>query len=258
MDKNAKLIMLILQILFMLLVVAASAYDLLDLERFTLDQAFTRVLSYEEPEIESALVHSLLLTIFTVSFYTVFRRASSPEITYIMLASAVFMLMDLRVGLVLVDSITPYQRLVLKKGVYLLRLYGISLLFCSGLFHNGIAYQKKYMFMLIALCAVGGIVYLVPVDTIGKVTFTSVISDSPLLILSRFIEILAVLNYVAAGVRNRNATFFLIALGIALFIFGNEILMTASNISLLGAGAASMIIGTVVMMRKFYLLHLWS
>jgi hypothetical protein len=59
-------------------------------------------------------------------------------------------------------------------------------------------------------------------------------------------------------VRNRNVTFFLIALGTALFIFGNEILMTASSISLLGAGAVSMIIGTIVMMRKFYLLHLWS
>jgi hypothetical protein len=258
MDKTAKLIMLILQILFVILVAGAAAYDLFDLEQFTLEEGFTRLLSYEEPEIESALIHSILLTAFTVSFFAVFRRASSPEITYIMLASAVFMLMDLRVGLILVDSLTPYQTLIMKKGVYLLRLYGISLLFCSGLFHNGIAYQKKYMFMVILLSAVGAIVYLVPVDNLHPVTFTSVISDSPLLVLSRFIEILAVLNYVIAGLRNRNSTFFLIAIGMALFIFGNEVLMVASSLRFLGIGALSMVTGTVLMLRKFYLLHLWS
>lgn len=258
MARTTKTLLLIAQILLFMLIMTAALYDLFDVGRFSLAEAFERLLSYEEPEIESAFVHSLLLLGFTISFYVTFSRATSPEISYLMLAACVFMLMDLRVGMILVESLTPWQSLMVRKGVYLLRLYGISLLFCSGLFHSGVSYQKQYLFMLISLCASVALVYLVPVDNLEPASFTSVISNSPLLVLSRLIEGLAVINYIAAGLRSGNRTFYFIAFGMLLFITGNETLMTASSPLFLIFGAVAMVAGTAFMLRKFYLLHLWS
>jgi hypothetical protein len=258
MNRTGKTVLLVIQIFLFLLILFTAAYDLFEVGRFSVSAAFGRITTYKEPEIESAFIHSLLLLGFTISFYISFSRATSPEISYIMLASCIFMLMDLRVGLLLVETLTPLQLLIMKKSIYLLRLYGISLLFCSGLFHNGIAYQKQYLFMLIALCAAVGIIFFVPVDNLEPVTFTSVISDSPILALSRVIEVLAVTNYITAASRNSSKTFLFIATGMLLFIFGNEVLMTASSTIFLAAGAGGMVLGTILMRSKFYLLHLWS
>ncbi|MGM0431917.1 MAG: hypothetical protein ACQEQU_04320 [Spirochaetota bacterium] len=258
MNRTAKTLLLIVQILLFILITAAAVYELFETGRFSIAEVFERLLTYEEPEIESAFVHSLLLLGFSISFYVTFGRATSPEISYLMLAACVFMLMDLRVAMILVDSLTPSQSLIMKKGIYLLRLYGISLLFCSGLFHSGVAYQKQYLFMLISLCASVALVYLVPVNNLEPASFTSVISNSPLLVLARLIEVLAVINYIAAGLRSGNRTFYYIAFGMLLFIAGNETLMTASSSVFLILGAAAMVAGTAFMLRKFYLLHLWS
>ena len=259
MNRTVKTLMLLVQLLVLLTVVGTAVYHTIQYGVSSYEGIVDHLTSPEGENMVPIILHSMLITLFGIVFYTVFGKATYPEISFIMLAASMSIIIDLRILFILYEKVSTMQLFYCRKLIYFFWLLSASLLFCSGLFHNGVAYLKQNLFILISVCAVTVLIYLAPVMT-ERSPFSALTSGAPsIVIIIRFLEVTAVLNYVIAAVRNNNRTFYLIAAGLLLFITGNELLTLCCSTSIiLAAGAVCMTAGTILMIRKFYLLHLWS
>ncbi len=202
-------------------------------------------------------LHSVLLLIFGIIFFIVFGKATYPEVTFIMIAASLILCMNLRIFLYLPIEFSAIEVILIQKVFYTLWMLSFALIFCSGLFHNGISYLKQNFFILISLCITLIIMVLTPISN----HLDSLQNYSDLLsikIIIALLGIFSILNYITASVRNNTKTFFLIALGVALFLAGNVMFLYLNNILQLGIASILLIIGSFFLIRKFYTLHLWS
>jgi len=205
----------------------------------------------------SIMIHALLISIFGIVFYKVFGKATYPEVSFIMIAASLTVIMDLRVFFLVSGPLSLADSHTIQKSLYFLWLLSALLFFCSGLFHNGVAYLKQHFFFLISLCTATLFVYLLPITT-DDLMLLHPRADDPIMIFIRLLELFAILNYVIAALRNNNKTFYTIAFGLFLFIAGNEFFLIITSPLLLIAGTICLTAGSIILIRAFYLLHLWS
>ncbi len=205
----------------------------------------------------SILVHALLIAIFGITFYMVFGKAAYPEVTFIMVAALFLVSLNLRVFFISDRSLALPVIHMLQRAVYFLWLMYALLLFSSGLFHNGVAYLKQHLFIIISFFTALLMVYLIPVTT-TMVTVDPHEMEIPISLFVRLLELFTVINYIVAAVRNNNRLFFMIAFGLLLFIAGNELFITSPTPIFLVSGAVLFVIGSLILIRTFYRLHLWS
>ncbi len=202
-------------------------------------------------------IHSLLLLIFSIIFFKVFGKATYPEVSFITIAASLILFLNLRIFLYLPREFSSIQVITIQKVFYGLWLLSFALIFCSGLFHNGISYLKQNFFILIAICVTLTIIYLVPVpyhlDSLQN--YSDLLSIK---IIIGLLGIFSILNYIIASIRNNTKTFLFIALGVALFLAGNVMFFYLTSIILLGIASMLIILGSVFLIREFYALHLWS
>lgn len=257
MNHLSKHIILSLQILCSLVVVVFGILSLLgaDISPKILFDAGSA--GTQELMIMGSILHALLVVSFGVLFFLVFKKASYPEVLFIMLSSLMFACMDLRI---LVPGFGPYRLQtigLIQKVLYFFWIFSSMLLFTSGLFHNGIPYLKQSNFMIITFCAATLIVYLLPISRTEEV-FTIDQIHILVRIIVYLLQLFAILNYIIAASRNNNSLFILIAVGMLLFILGNDLFFFSPSLLIISVGILSYITGAALLIRTFYHLHLWS
>ncbi len=253
MSRPVKIVFLILQFVIAALVIAFCVHLYIN-GGFTFGSL---IASGDTDHVMTTAIHTLLLLLFGLVFFIVFGKATYPEVSFIIIAASFMQLMNLRVFLIPLDHLTIDTSILIQRGYYALWFFSMSLIFCSGLFHNGVSYLKQNLFILISLCVTVIVMVIIPIPS-GLETLYDYMEISSMKGFIALLGAASVLNYIIASIRNNSKTFTLIALGLLLFLGGNILLLYLATPLYLGIAAALFIIGSSIMIREFYMLHLWS
>ena len=268
MNQITKSILLVFQIV-LFLIITGTAFSLIyfqldpqvlqNLPLFTDNSQLSGTL----PEaITPAVIHSAISTLLAILFFIKFRNTSSPEASFFMLSLGAFQLMNLRFLILPYIHLTSQHSnvLLIVKICYFGRFFGYGVLFCAGLFSHGVAYLKQNAYILYCFFTAILLAMLIPYETlhfskpflyrVGMFTYFE-------MFLALF-EVLIVLNFILASIRNNSNLYLFLGFGVALFLFGNECLL--SQISLLWeiTGYLCYTIGALVVFRLINIIHQWS
>ena len=133
MSRPVKIVFLILQFVIAALVIAFCVHLYIN-GGFTFGSL---IASGDTDHVMTTAIHTLLLLLFGLVFFIVFGKATYPEVSFIIIAASFMQLMNLRVFLVPLDHLTIDTSILIQRGYYALWFFSMSLIFCSGLFHNG-------------------------------------------------------------------------------------------------------------------------
>lgn len=256
MNTTVKALLLILQILCTMVVLSFFLYQGLLVTPSTAELGATLLADENLRALLPIVIHSLGLVIFSVFFFIVFGKATYPEISFIMLACTSYLVWDLRL---LIPSL-PFRllehQLFLTKVSVAFWFLSSAFIFCSGLFHNGIPYLKQQLFMIISTCTAILLVMITPFPLAESALALPI--PRGILLFIRLLQISAILNYITAAVRNNQQEFLMISLGILLYIVGNELFAYQISLLMIIGAMVALVLSGIILIRKFYLLHLWS
>jgi len=175
------------------------------------------------------LVFVLTLTSFLAVFIfkSLFKKSSSPEVFFILVAVAALSLEGLRAVIYLSYFYGWMYRiyLVLPRVIYFGKLISALALFISGLFSTGFPVQKQNIFLGLSFIFSILLSSSVPIDYSINANILLPGNKTPYVIQKVIygLYILSVLNYFAAAYINKNKYFFIIGLGTVLFALGMEL-----------------------------------
>lgn len=258
MNTTTKALLLVLQILCALTVISFFIYQGLLITPPSGDLGTTLLVDEYLRGLLPIVIHSLVLAIFSVFFFVVFGKATYPEISFIMLSCAGYLVWDLRLLIPSLPLSSFGQQLFLSRVSVIFWFLSSAFIFCSGLFHNGIPYLKQQLFMIISVCAALLLVVITPFFVTGSDPTSASSIPQGILLFIRLLQISAVLNYITASIRNNQSEFLMISLGILLYIVGNELFAYQIPLFAFIGAMVALILSGVILIRTFYLLHLWS
>lgn len=202
----------------------------------------------------TSLAASLLL-------YRRFRKTASPEIFF-------FILFLLSIGIEGARVFSPalkelqvpiYLYHLVIRLLYMARFFGTFSLFAAGLFANGMQYQKLSIAYGITLLTAFTLSSLLPVAEASLQTNTGIdlviIRDVTVVLLT--LRIMAIVNFLAAWIRNNSRDFLWLGLGGTMVLLGYEISLGSEILWLRLPAAAAMIFGIVIFSRKTHEIYLW-
>lgn len=197
-----------------------------------------------------------------IIIFLTFRNTASAEIFFFYVFIFTFSLDLFKIVILLAPSAAlPFSYgMMMTRIIYFGRFLGAFALFCSGLFSSGLEYQRMGTAFLVIIIISLGLVWLLPVDISSGVPGRT-------WEIGRFIEItialgifqlIAVLNFIIAGLKNENKEYLFIAGGLLSAAAGREILYYIPGYILTGTGFLLMIIGTIIFGLRTHQLYLWE
>ena len=189
------------------------------------------------------------------------RKSNYPEFTFYifgLLSYAGIGLFHAAPLVIIGGGDTPTAAALLRL-FYFFWIFGTMCLFIAGLFPNGIPNQKQLLLFFAALAGSVSVVLLIPVNVhhlLEEFPYsTSWGGILPLFI--RGFALLAVCNFLAAGIRSSSLRFFGAALGVLLALAGNELVFSIQlSAAVLSLGLFTG--GTVLFAFMMYREYMWS
>lgn len=175
------------------------------------------------------LVSALTLTAFiaVLIFKSLFKKSSSPEVFFILVAVAALSLEGLRAIIYLSYFYRWMYRvyLILPRVIYFGKLVTALALFISGLFSTGFPVQKQNIFLGLSFIFSMLLSSSVPIDYSINANILLPGDKTPYVIQKVIygLYILSALNYFVAVSINKNKYFLVIGLGVVLFALGTEL-----------------------------------
>lgn len=219
--------------------------------------AFNGMVPAIDPQVElrqlpaagAALAASLAGLFSSALYLRLFRRTPSLAVFFVIW----FYLAMVPDGLKLFQLILPYSSwpqlapVVSRLGL-LAHLLGVMALFAAGLYAGGVRMQRHGTAIFIAGLIALGLSWSIPIDTATlppHLVFNAGIRSSMRVTIILFL-VLAVLNFVQAGVSAGGARRYGTAATVAALAVGRELLFYSVDLMVLGAGLALFVTGMVV------------
>ncbi|MCF7943635.1 MAG: hypothetical protein K9L21_04315 [Spirochaetia bacterium] len=214
------------------------------------------------------ILFSSISLFFGIFLFIAFRKTTSPEILYLIIAVFSLTMLGLRYPLLLAalnpDLLLSSRLLgridLISRLFFFFYIFAITLLFFGGMFSNGIPLLKQNMFILVSFVASSTLAVLVPLNAIENLAENSAFLSFPGIVVSsiRIIELFACLNYLIAAKRNNNTQYVLPSIGLMLLFIGLEIftslpypLFTVAGLILYGSGL-------LIFTNRIYTINLWN
>lgn len=150
--------------------------------------------------------------------------------------------------------------MLMTRLVYYGRFAGVLALFCSGLFATGLEYHRIGLTAFLISIIPAALVMVMPVDTsviipgnTWKVGGFKEIFSAILLI-----NLIAVINFIIAGLKNENKDYFIITVALLLSIFGRELSFYFQGMTGLLPGLLLLSAGTTVFSLRVHHLYMWD
>lgn len=190
-----------------------------------------------------------------------FRKTLSAEITLFLVFITLVAFDALKPCMLLLQNynkpITWYS--TLTRLVYLVRFTGIFCFFSAGLFASGLPAQR--LSITLGICFITAFTFsvILPLDSsIREDNFLFRIGmhrnmQTALIVL----EVIAVINYIAAAVRKNEKTYISAAVGAAFALTGRELLFFNHSFITTTAGLLLFISGAVLYAKRIHRIYLW-
>jgi hypothetical protein len=186
------------------------------------------------------------------------RRNPSGEMAFLSIFLFTFSLQIFRLAFLTDGSFVPDTN-TSTRIVYFSRLLGLSALFGASLFATGLQIQKFGQVLLICLLTSFSLASLLPVN--GSITTAALLHriarEKHLALFCLALEILTVLNYIAAAQHMGRSEYYRLSLLSLSIIVGYEMLFFLYPPFIL-PGLSTLIIGTVLFIGTSRRLFLWS
>ncbi len=191
-----------------------------------------------------------------------FRNTVSSEIYFffIFIFSTVF---DIFRSAGLSSNLLPLfsvYSMVPTRLVYYGLFAGALALFCSGLFTTGLEYQKIGVATVIILALPAALVIVLPVDLASAVPGGTweIGRFYEITIALAVFQLLGVLNFIIAGIRNESREYSFIAAALLIAVCARALIFYFENIFAITAGFLLLIAGTILFADRTHKLYLWD
>ncbi len=209
------------------------------------------------------------LSLFSgILLFLAFKKTTSPEILYLIIAVLSLTMIGLRYPLLLAalnPDLLLSSRLsghidLITRLFFFFYMFSISLLFLGGMFSNGIPLLKQNMFILVSFFASSTLAMLVPLNAVEILAGNpALLSFSGILVSSiRIIELFACLNYLIAAKRNNNTQYILPAVGLLLLFVGLEVFTSLPYPLFMVVGLILYGSGLLIFTNRIYTINLWN
>ncbi len=204
---------------------------------------------------------TLIAFITVIVFKSLFKKSSSPEMFFILVAVAGFSFEGLR-SVVYLSYYYNWMYniyLILPRVIYFGKLIAALSLFISGLFSAGFPVQKQNVFLGLSFIFSILLSSSVPIDFSAN-TNILLPGDKTLYIMQKVIYslyILAALNYFAATSISKNRDFIFTGLGLLLFSAGIELTFQLYGGILLICGFGSLVLGILLTGYSINKIYSW-
>ena len=213
-------------------------------------------------EIISTAVLTLFVTTVCIIIFISFRNTASFEIFfyYLFIFSFVFDIFKLTDLIVQSHSALIVNIMLPTRLVYYGRFMGTLALLCAGLFATGLEYQKMGIATLITFILPAALVMVLPVDSTSVVPggTMEIGKFQEIIVIIALLSLIAVLNFVIAGLKNENNVYFTIAGGVFIAAAGREIIFYLRTSVFQGSGFVLLLAGTIILGRTIHRLYLWD
>lgn len=244
-------------ILITLALVSVAALSLLTRSLFSIEKITLATLAKWMPIIILILFTSVTCVIIFFSF----RNTSSSEIFFYYIFIFSFIFDIFRFG----DLLIPFSNLLrvypmaATRLIYYGRFLGALSLFSAGLFTTGLEYQRMGITSIIILTLPAALVMVLPVDVTSSVAGGTweIGRFHEITIALSILHIIAVLNFVIAGLKNESTEYLIIAAGLFIALCGRELTFYFKGWVPI-AGFILMLAGTLSFGLRIHKLYLWD
>ena len=204
---------------------------------------------------------NLFSTLSCIIIFFSFRNTASSEIFffYIFIFSFVFDVFRFSSLLIPTYSILTVFPMAATRLVYYGRFLGALSLFSAGLFTTGLEYQRMSITSIIILVLPAALVLVLPVDVTTPVpggTWQLSRFHDITIALSLF-HLIAVLNFIIAGLKNESREYLIIAVSLFIAVCGRELTYYFTGWLPL-AGFIMMVGGSLSFGLRIHRLYLWD
>ncbi|MDA3956448.1 hypothetical protein [Oceanispirochaeta sp.] len=188
------------------------------------------------------------------------KRNPSAELSFFYLFLFCFSLQIFRIPFLLEN---PFPFLTASglttRIIYFSRILSLACLFAASLFSSGLQIQKFGMVLLISMLIAFTLASLIPVNTsiITGALINRIAREKHLALFCTTLEVLTVLNYIAAAQHQGRIEYYRLAFLSLLVITGYELLFFL-HAPFMIPGFACLIPGTILFTRTSRKLFLWS
>lgn len=230
------------------------------LNRFSTDEAFDQTDGAGRViHVQTVLLLWSIVVAGIVLFFT-FRTTASAEYLFIVLFLVSISFETSRLIWKYVIHFENPLRIasIVTRSAYFGRFCGILFLFCSGLFPNGIEYQKITIIAGVSCLVSFVLAYILAIDSTESHGSLFRIGGFREVVAAWFlIDLLAILNYCITAYRNNNVHYLFVALGILLLVTGRDIIVLTGSPLLYGAGIVILTAGIFVTSKYIRKIYLW-
>jgi hypothetical protein len=204
----------------------------------------------------------LFSTITCVIIFFSFRNTASAEIFFFYIFIFTFSIDIFKIVILMIPNAPlPFgYGMITTRIVYFGRLLGTLSLFSSGLFSAGLEYQRMGTVFLVTIILSAALVWLLPVDVSSSVPGNTweIGKFLEITVALGLFQLIAVLNFIIAGLKNENKEYLFLAAGIFLAAAGRELLYFLPGYITTAAGMVLLISGTILFGLRTHQLYLWE
>ena len=174
----------------------------------------------------------LIKTLFAfsagITLRNLFQKIASPEIFFFSIAVLSLSFTAVR-SLLIIENIADYPVYLsetITRTVYFGKIITVLSLFTSGLFSTGTTFKKQESFLVLIVLIAIVLSSAIPIDRLEKdiILLQGTGSEYGINIVFIILQVFAVLNFLAGGVKNNNHDYLFLAAGVGMVSLGNEIL----------------------------------
>ena len=199
-------------------------------------------------------VLAVFSTTTCIIIFLSFRNTASSEIFFffIFIFSVIFDIFKL--------ADTDLYGMSVTRIVYYGLFMGALSVFCAGLFTTGLEYQRMGIAAIIVFLLPAALVLILPVDTSSNVAGGTyeIGRFHEISIALLILHLMAVLNFIIAGLKNESREYLLIAAGLFIAVSGRALMYYFSGPVIIGIGFALLVSGTIIFALRIHRLYLWD
>ncbi len=197
-----------------------------------------------------------------IFIFLTFRNTASAEIFffYIFIFTFSFDIFKFIIPMSAGAELPFSYGMMATRLVYFGRFMGALALFCSGLFSSGMEYQRMGFVLSVSIIISAALVWMLPVDISSSVPGNTweIGRFLEIAIAIGLLKLIAVLNFIIAGLKNENYEYLLIAAGLFLAAAGRELLFYMPGYIPAAAGFILLVTGTIIFGIRTHQLYLWE
>lgn len=214
------------------------------------------------PEALPPVISAALGCLLGVGVQYYFRKTLSAEITLFIVFIALMSFDALKPAMLILRryDLPVAWSTTLTRAVYLFRFAGIFCFLAAGLFASGLPTQRLSITLGVCFFIAFTFAVIVPIDS-------SIREDNLLYRLGMqrdiktalvSLEVIAVINYFTAALRNNEKNYSIAALGAACALGGRELLFFHHSLLHTGVGIVLFGVGTVLFADRIHRIYLWK